>query len=129
MGSGRSLSMSTASTMHVNPDIEESHALQGWYDKQGQEQTFQNQSTFNPSGPQGFRRDDLRTLEAAKQAGFGSGDKPEYFSTRATIMHIKDENLAYPACPTQGCSKKVTEESGGWKCEKCDKHHEAPEYR
>jgi len=55
-------------------------------------------------------------------------DKVDYFSARATVMHIKSENIAYPACPT--CSKKVFETMGeGWRCEKCDRSFEKPEYR
>ncbi|EAU88740.1 replication factor-A protein 1 [Coprinopsis cinerea okayama7 len=127
---GRNLSMTSASTMQVNPDIEECFTLRGWYDSQGQTQTFQAQSSNNLGGTSlGFRRDEARTLEDVKQAGFGQSDKPDYFSTRATIIHIKDDNIAYPACPTQGCNKKVIEEADGWRCEKCEKVFEAPEYR
>lgn len=42
-----------------------------------------------------------------------------FFETRGTIVLIKHEgNLWYNACPT--CNKKVTEENGQWKCEKCN---------
>ena len=56
-------------------------------------------------------------------------DKPDYFSLRASIMHIKADNILYPACPTPQCNKKVTETHEGWRCEKCDRCHEKPEYR
>jgi replication factor A1 len=126
---GRSLSMSASSTMQVNPDIDECFALKGWYTSQGQQQSFTAQSSANTGSSISFRRDESRTLEDVKQAGFGTGEQTDFFSTRATIMHIKDENIAYPACPTQGCNKKVVEEASGWRCEKCDKVFPAPEYR
>lgn len=52
-----------------------------------------------------------------------------YFKLVATISHIKQENCMYPACPTEGCNKKVTEIDRGWRCEKCDSVFNAPEYR
>jgi len=49
------------------------------------------------------------------------------FCAQASIMHIRAENIAYPACPT--CGKKVIEQHDGWRCEKCDRSHEKPQYR
>ncbi|KAJ1931440.1 Replication factor A protein 1 [Kickxella alabastrina] len=39
--------------------------------------------------------------------------------------------MAYPACPGEGCNKKITEDqsSGQWRCEKCQRSYPAPEYR
>jgi len=56
-------------------------------------------------------------------------DKADFFSLRATVMHLKADNILYPACPTPQCNKKVTETHEGWRCEKCDRCHEKPEYR
>jgi replication factor A1 len=44
-------------------------------------------------------------------------------------MHIKDTQLYYTSCPGEGCQKKVIETDNGWRCEKCDRSYEAPEYR
>ncbi|KAF8798141.1 replication factor-a protein [Phlegmacium glaucopus] len=127
---GRSLSMFSSSTMQVNPDIEECFALRGWYDSSGSVQTFQVHSNIpGSSSAVGFNRSDIRSLDEVKQAGYGMPDKPEYFSARATVMHIKADNISYPACPTSGCNKKVIEMGGSWRCEKCNQSFEAPEHR
>ena len=77
----------------------------------------------------GFNRNEMRHLSDVKESQLGMSDKAEYFSVRATVMHIKSENVAYPACPSQNCNKKVTNLGDGWQCEKCEKTFERPEYR
>ncbi|KAG6917933.1 hypothetical protein DXG01_000370 [Tephrocybe rancida] len=128
---GRSLSMFSSSTMTINPDIEECFALRGWYDSAGAGQSFQAHSNVAGGGGAGggFKREEMRSLHDVKEAQLGQQDKVDYFSTRATIMHIKADNICYPACPTVGCNKKVVEVNGSWRCEKCNKSFEAPEYR
>ena len=127
---GRSLSMMSSSSMHVNPDIPEAHALRGWFDAAGAEQTFQaHTSTFTGGGGITFDRAEVRNLNEVKTAEFGMMDKPEYFCAQATIMHIKNDNISYPACPTQGCGKKVVELGDSWRCEKCDKSYPKPQHR
>lgn len=123
--------MISSSIMTISPDIEDAHLLRGWYDGIGAEKTFQSHSSAMSSGSSfgGFNRNEMRSLLDVKQSQLGMSDKPDFFSSRATVMHIKSENIAYPACPTQGCNKKVTEIGDGWKCEKCDKTHPRPEYR
>jgi replication factor A1 len=130
---GRSLSMYSSSTMSINPDIEETFMLRGWFDAIGTDKSFQSHTNaFGPGAGSlsAFDRKDIRNLNEVKMSGVGMSDKgAENFSTRATIMHIKSDNLSYPACPTQGCNKKVTEMGTGWRCEKCDRSFEKPEYR
>lgn len=137
---GRSLSMFSSSTMMVDPDIPEAHGLRGWYDNEGN-QTTGNFKTYanaglgglgaGAGGPAGANKTERRTIIAAKDQGLGmTGDKPDYFNLRATVIYIKQENLYYPACPSQGCNKKVTQEDdNAWRCEKCDATYPAPEYR
>ena len=116
--------------MQVNPDIEECFALRGWYDSSGSGQAFQAHSNVvGSSSTVGFNRSDIRSLDEVKQAGYGMPDKPEYFSARATVMHIKADNISYPACPTLNCNKKVIEMGNSWRCEKCNQSFEAPEHR
>ncbi|KAF9500581.1 replication factor-a protein [Pleurotus eryngii] len=126
---GRSLSMFSSSTMTVNPDIEEAFALRGWYDAYGADQSFHSHSSVvstNSGG--GFNRSEMRNLSDIKESQLGT-EKVDYFSARATIMHIKSDNISYPACPTQDCNKKVVQEGDQWRCEKCDKSFPRPEYR
>ncbi|OBZ69131.1 Replication factor A protein 1 [Grifola frondosa] len=127
---GRSLSMFSSSTMHVEPDIPEAHVLRGWYDVQGQQQTYQSHTNSMPSGGSvHFDRAEIMSLNDVKTNELGMQDKDDIFAARATIMHIKSENIAYPACPTDKCNKKVIEGHDGWRCEKCDKSYPKPEYR
>ncbi|RDX56449.1 replication factor-a protein [Lentinus brumalis] len=127
---GRSLSMMSSSSMHMNPDIPEAHALRGWFDAAGSDQTFQaHTSTFTGGGGITFDRAEVRNLNEVKTAEFGMSDKPEYFCAQATIMHIKNDTISYPACPSQGCNKKVVELGDSWRCEKCDKSYPKPQHR
>ncbi|KAF8163440.1 hypothetical protein B0H34DRAFT_695492 [Crassisporium funariophilum] len=127
---GRSLSMVSSSTMQINPDIEDCFALRGWYDSQGSNQTFQaHANAAGSSSTFAFNRSEIRSLDEVKQAGYGMPDKPETFSARATVMHIKSDNISYPACPTANCNKKMIEMGGSWRCEKCNLSFAAPEHR
>jgi replication factor A1 len=70
-------------------------------------------------------------LADVKDKQLGAEDQTDFFSARATTMHVKPENLTYPACPSENCNKKVTDVADGssWRCEKCDKSYPAPEHR
>ena len=56
------------------------------------------------------------TLGQVKELDLGHGDKPDYFSCKAS----KSNNCLYKACPKFECNKKVTEGTAGeyW-YEKC----------
>ncbi|KZS89984.1 replication factor-a protein [Sistotremastrum niveocremeum HHB9708] len=128
---GRTLSMSGSSTMTVNPDMEEAHKLRGWFDQEGGAANFQSHSSAGASaGSATISRTEMKTFQDVKDEGLGTEERQDFFTTRATITHIKPDNLAYPACPTPNCNKKVIE-SGyeNWRCEKCDKSYPKPEYR
>ncbi len=122
--------MMNSSSMHVNPDIPEAHALRGWYDAAGAEQTFQaHTSTMPTGGGVTFDRTEIRNLNEIKALDLGMSDKVETFSARATVVHIRTDNIAYPACPSAGCGRKVLQMGDSWRCEKCDKSYEKPQYR
>lgn len=136
---GRSLSMFSSSTMHPNPDIPEAHGLRGWYDTEGgmigQQGNFK---TYNNAGlggtgilaDAGANMKERKTISQAKDANLGMSDKPDYFNMLGTVIYVKHDNLTYPACPSDGCNKKVTEESqDSWRCERCDRSYSAPEHR
>lgn len=124
---GRSLGMLHSSSMTVNPDIDESHALRGWYDGQGRGETFQS----HYAGSSALRTNDpYKTLAQIRDENLGMGEEADIFTTKTTIVYIKNENFSYPACLTPKCNKKVTELSEGqWKCEKCDITHPRPQHR
>lgn len=122
--------MISSSIMSVNPDIADAHVLRGWYDSVGINQSFTaySNAASGPGGAATFNRAEIRTIDDIK-ANLQVAEKAEMFSCRGTILHIKGDNPAYPACPNQSCKKKVIDTGEGWQCEKCDKIWEKPEYR
>ncbi|KAL1919956.1 uncharacterized protein VTP21DRAFT_1888 [Calcarisporiella thermophila] len=129
---GRSLSCISASTFSINPDIPESHRLRGWFDTQGKHETF-NSFTQAPAAGMGgggvTRSEELKTLIQVKDEKLGMGEMPEYFNARGTIIYFRTENISYPACPSEACNKKVINEGGSWRCEKCQRSYPEPDYR
>ena len=101
------------------------------YDTEGQNQSFQSYSNQMTTSTASFKKDEFRTFEdVTSDDSLGMSDKPDYFSTRATITFIKSDNLSYPACPTEKCNKKMSQEGNDeWRCEKCSQTYPAPEYR
>ncbi|KAJ2068850.1 Replication factor A protein 1 [Coemansia sp. S2] len=139
---GRTLSLPSVGSMTVNPDIPEAHALRGWYDAEGRHMSFQS---FRGAGggaggaggsgggigsAENFEAQ-LKTMAQVGAENIGARDTPEFFNLKGTIAFIRANNLAYPSCPGENCSKKVTEDlsSGQWRCEKCERSWPAPDYR
>lgn len=126
---GRSLSMISSSIMTLNPDLPDALVLRGWYDSVGATTSFTAYTMGSGSGGgAAFNRAEVRTIEDIKE-NLQIAEKAEMFSCRGTILHIRGENPAYPACPNQTCKKKVIETGDAWHCEKCEKSWEKPEYR
>jgi replication factor A1 len=129
---GRSLSLLSSGSMTVDPDIDEAHKLKGWYDAQGRTDTFSSHAslTGGAMGAAGGRKEVYLTLAQVREENLGTSENPDYFTTKATILYIKQDNISYPACLTEGCNKKVIEnDPGQWRCERCDKTHPKPEHR
>lgn len=57
--------------------------------------------------PPGSSNVQLTLSEAVNDLRLGTHDKTDYFSFKGTIGFIKSDRLSYPACPTDGCQKKV----------------------
>ena len=127
---GRSLSLLSSGSMAIDPDIPEAHKLKGWYDSQGRTDTFASHSNMASTGAAGGRQDQTKTIGQVREENLGMSENPDYFSAKATIVYIKQDNFSYPACLTDGCNKKVTDMGDGtWRCEKCDINHPKPEHR
>ena len=127
---GRSLSLLSSGSMTIDPDIQEAHKLKGWYDSQGRTNTFASHSGMASAGAAGGRQDPLKTIGQVRDENLGMSENNDYFSVKATVVYIKQDNVAYPACLNEGCNKKVTDMGDGtWRCEKCDQSHPKPEYR
>ncbi|KAK3325653.1 putative RFA1 protein [Apodospora peruviana] len=126
---GRSLSLLSSGTMAVDPDIAEAHRLKGWYDASGRNDNFATHSSMAGVGAATGRKDDSKDISQVKDEKLGM-ENPDYFSLKATIVYIKQDNFAYPACRNEGCNKKVTDMGDGtWRCEKCNMSHDRPQYR
>ncbi|PBP16004.1 replication factor-a protein 1 [Diplocarpon rosae] len=127
---GRSLSLLSSGTMALDPDISEAHKLKGWYDSEGRLRNFSTHSNMSGAGAAGGRNDQIKTIAQVREENLGMSDIPDYFSVKATIVYIKQDNFAYPACLNDGCNKKVIDMGDGtWQCEKCNVSHPRPEYR
>lgn len=127
---GKSLSLLSSGSMSVDPDIPDAHRLKGWYDSAGRTSAFETHNNMASMSNATGRKDDLYTIAKVKEDNLGHDDQA-YFSIKATIVFVKQDNFAYPACPSQGCNnKKVTPLGDGtWQCEKCNIAHEKPNYR
>ena len=131
---GRSLSLLSSGSMTLDPDIDEAFKLKGWYDASGRTEQFQShQNTMSTVGATGARQDASKTIAQIRDENIGMSDTAEYFNVKATIIYVKQDNFAYPACLTtqpEQCNKKVVEVNPGeWRCEKCDKTFDHPDYR
>lgn len=117
--SGVSLSLIGSSLLQVNPDIPESHALVGWYSREGMLLQTRSLSTRS-GGPMGGGSANWKSLAQAKAEGLGQGDKPDYYTVKACVSIIRKENCLYKACPSENCNKKVVDlQNGYYRCEKC----------
>lgn len=129
---GRSLSLLSSGTMNIDPDIDEAHKLKGWYDAQGRNDTYQSHANTmgTAAATGGNRADQYKTVAQVRDEELGMKETADYFMLKATIIYVKQDNISYPACLSEGCNKKVVEiDPGEWRCEKCDKTHPRPEYR
>nr|OQO32135.1 hypothetical protein B0A51_00978 [Rachicladosporium sp. CCFEE 5018] len=132
---GRSLSLLSSGSMTLDPDIDEAFKLKGWYDGAGRNEQFQSHAnTMGAVGAtSGGRRDEYKTVAQVSEENLGMGESTDWFSIKGTILYVKKDSIAYPACRTtepQTCNKKVVEiDPGKWRCEKCDREWDKPEYR
>ncbi|XP_078679750.1 replication protein A 70 kDa DNA-binding subunit-like isoform X2 [Branchiostoma floridae x Branchiostoma belcheri] len=125
---GRSLSTVGSSTVMINPDIPEAFQLRGWYDKVGCNTEAQSISTGGGGGA--GRPTNWKSFKQVIDENLGTGEKPDYFSTKGTIVFMKKESAMYQACPTQDCNKKVVDlQNGFFSCEKCSKEFPNFKYR
>ncbi|KAK1148283.1 Replication factor A protein 1 [Aspergillus melleus] len=127
---GRSLSLLSSGSMTVDPDIEEAHKLKGWYDAQGRAGAFTSHASMLGATTSTAKAEQFKTVAQVREEQLGMSDDAVYFSLKATVIYIKQDNMCYPACLSEGCNKKVTElDPGQWRCERCDKTYPKPEYR
>ena len=73
----------------------------------------------------------MKTFAEARLENLGSNEaSADYYSTKAYIALIRKENCLYPACPSDGCNKKVIDNNDGtYRCEKCNREYDSFNWR
>ncbi|KRH94700.1 ingle-stranded DNA-binding replication protein A [Pseudoloma neurophilia] len=102
------LSTSFSSTVKIDPEINESFSIKGWYDA--------NKGSITVQRP--VKKVEYQFLEEVQQYG----------TCIATLLFIKEDSLFYNAC-TDGCNKKVTLTDEGYHCERCNQTKETCDIR
>lgn len=126
---GRSLSVLNSTNVMVDPlDLKEAHNLRGWYMNVGKDSTVESMSGQRSDGSMGSGN--YKTFLQVKSEQLGMGEKPDYFTAKATAVFFKKDSCLYKACPSTDCNKKVIEEGdGSYRCEKCNKTYPEFNYR
>ena len=125
---GRSLSLLSSGSMTTDPDIDEAHKLRGWFNAVGQNATFSTHQNLSSAGGNSKQESKLISDVMAEESYMQ--DAPTYFNLKASVIYVKQTTVAYPACSTPNCNKKVIEENPGeWWCEKCQMKFPEPQYR
>lgn len=123
---GCSLSTTGGTTMTVNPDVSEAHTLKQWFAAGGGSQNVESLSSEAARGSAA----NWKTLSEIKEENLGYGEKPDYVTSKVTILYCKKENSLYQACPKEDCNKKVIDLSNGqYRCEKCNTTTDNFKYR
>lgn len=132
---GKQLSLIPSAVLMANPDLPEAYQLKGWFDNNGSSSTFKSVKSAGGAG----QSRDLNSIDSMKQRekiasieakGLGP-DGQAYYNLKANISYVRTENtFCYPACASDGCSKKVIQQPDGqWRCETCSVNHEKPIWR
>ncbi|XP_043191580.1 replication protein A 70 kDa DNA-binding subunit-like [Amphibalanus amphitrite] len=112
---GCSLSSGGNSKLQLNPDIDQTYKLKGWYENEGVNMESKSIST------RAARPDNFKTFAQAKHENIGGTGEPGYYSVCATILQLRSENCLYQSCPNGDCKKKVIDQQNGtFRCEKCN---------
>ncbi len=132
---GVSLGGLSSSVIQIDPDIPQCHDLKGWYESEGSKAETNSLTVAANRGGNDYNNSTKTLGEVKKEnLGFGS-DKPEYYSTTATISLIQKDKALYQACCNQTqdgktCNKKVQDQGNGmYRCEKCNVETESFQWR
>ncbi|KAJ3127422.1 Replication factor A protein 1 [Physocladia obscura] len=135
---GRSLGMTSGSSIVPNADMKDVHGVRGWWVGQangGASAVHINgyNGVSGSGGMDGGQRVSgvrgIRSVAFIGENSLGHGEKPDWLTIRGTIGYITQEKMFYPACQSPNCQKKVTEDNSGWRCESCKKSFPTPKYR
>jgi replication factor A1 len=130
---GKQLSLLPSAIVSPNPDLPDAYKLKGWYDNEGSTESYKNLRTNTNNNSNLTSKESIEqriTILNAHESKLGFNEKPDYLSIKGSISFIKPDNFSYPACSSEGCSKKVIEQSDGtWRCERCSINHTEPLHR
>lgn len=99
--------------------------LRGWWNSSGKDQDCKILSKGAGSG--GMNAPIMTVAEAMKK-NLELVDGVEVYVVKGNIGLIRKENSMYKSCPTEGCNKKLVDQSNEmYRCEKCDR--EFPNYK
>ncbi|ADM12380.1 DNA replication factor A protein 1 [Encephalitozoon intestinalis ATCC 50506] len=111
---GISISTTGGSQVVINPDIPEAHELAGWYQSTGKD--------MQVALPR--KEEKRRLIQEVKE------NELAYSTIQGTVMFLKEDALWYTSCKGEGCNKKVVmEDSGNYRCERCNMTYEDCNYR
>jgi len=123
---GCSVSVSGQTVMTFQPDIVEAHDLKQWFASGGATGVEQMSSA---TGGGNFSAN-WKNLAQIKSENLGFGEKPDYITSKVTVLYCKKENTTYKACTQDGCNKKVVDNGNGmYRCEKCNYDSDSFNYR
>lgn len=129
---GLSLSATRAAHIYTDPDDQRAHQLKGWYQATGGAgQHFEKVAEDPVSSSSGDSREERRrtTIADAIEQRLGYSEESDFFSVKARISVVNQRTVAYPSCTNGDCRKKVVEDGGQWRCEKCQVYMDSPRYR
>ncbi|OMO91740.1 Nucleic acid binding, tRNA/helicase-type [Corchorus olitorius] len=129
---GKSIGTISSTQLFISPDRPEAQGLRDWFERGGR-----NTASISISKeimPGGTKNEIRKTLSQIKVEGLGRSDKPDWVTTKATVVFIKTDNFCYTACPLmigdRQCSKKVTPSGNKrWICDRCNQEFEECDYR
>ncbi|XP_075216262.1 replication protein A 70 [Lycorma delicatula] len=126
-GGGKTVNLMSSSVLQINPDIPEAHKLRGWFDGLSLDAQF-NSLSARGGASEGVGSKFV-TIKESKLSPPAT-EKPEYFSICAYVMHIRNDNYCYKACPQPECNKKVIDQNTMmYRCEKCNREYDSFKYR
>lgn len=102
---GITLSSSSSSSVHVNLMIDECYELKGWYEEIGKTLKFERKM-----------KDDFKLVSDIKE------NEIKFSQFIGTVVFVKEDALFYNSCID--CNKKVIDEDGVFRCEKCNTTNE-----
>lgn len=82
-----------SSQLMINPDIPEAHQLRGWFDTVGHRETYEEYRS--EGGAASGSGTNWKTFAQMKAETNQVAEKPEYFTTKATVVFVKKDNALY----------------------------------